>query len=125
MNLFIWNTLKNRERLSFAIRRPYLKPFEPAILEGYMKGNNWPDILFRVSGVSEGSDFIVEGDLIDGLAVSDLYTLDNWHAVDDGLHKRVFESVKVMRDGQIVEIKTIVYVAGNSFSKIKLGARLI
>lgn len=125
MNLFVWNNLRNRERLSFALRRPYLQPFEPGILEGYMKGQTWPDILFKVAGIGSNADFLIDGDVVDGIAVADLVKLDSWHATEDRLHKRTLETIKVMRDGKIEEIKAIVYVAGASFSKLKIGARLI
>lgn len=120
MKVFVWNTLVDRSSLSFVLRRRYMDPFEPAILEGYMKGHNWPDLLFRTGG----ADFTIEGQILSELSFQDIRNLDSWHAVDEGIHTRAHEEVKVMRFGKIEKVDVIIYYAGSSFSKLKQGARL-
>lgn len=116
MNLFVWGiNLKNRETLSFILRRPYVQPFEPAILKGYMVGNNFPDMLFGADGME------VMGDIAAGLSVSDFVKLDNYHDLESEIHKRTLSQVNVMRSRSILQVTAYIYSAGEKFHKLKGG----
>lgn len=113
MNLFVWNHLKDRKMLSFVLRRKYQEPLEPAILKGWMPGINYPDMLFQM-----GNHYI-DADLVPDLSREDFMILDGYHAVGDGVHKRIMVKVSVMRFGKIQEVPAYTYVCGRQFSKLQ------
>lgn len=116
MNLFVWGkNLRERSVLEFILRHEYNFPFEPGILKGYMVGNNFPDMLFKLEGME------VMGDIACGLSVTDFIKLDRYHALDEGIHKRLIAPIHVMREGNIVEIPVHVYSAAEKFSKVRGG----
>lgn len=113
MNLFVWNHLKDRNMLSYILRHTYKEPLEPAILKGYIIGASYPDMLFpSLVGNDE-----INADIAPDLTAEDFVKLDNYHALDDKIHRRLIKPVKVMRFGRVVEIQAHVYVSGETYTK--------
>lgn len=120
MNLFVWNRLKDRKVLGFALRRPYSWPFEAAILENYIIGDHYRDMLFRL----EGKDIKITGYLAPGITVSDFVKLDEFHAVEEKIHSRFNREAIVMRGGKLEKVPCYVYSAGAKFTKLG-GIRIL
>ena len=113
INLFVWNHLRDRNLLSYILRRKYTEPFEPAFLTNWVAGANRTDVLFKGLPTDQ-----VEGDIA-VISPEDFAMLDLYHAIAEKIHMRVPATAKVMRFGRVIEIPVHVYVYGPQFQKIK------
>lgn len=114
MSLFVWNQIADRKVLSYIIRRKYEHPLEPAYLIGWLPGTIRKDMLFN-----QGDNDQVEGDLVHDLTPKDYAMLDLYHAIGDGIHRRLHGIAKVLRFGKMEEVEVQVYVYGPSFQLLK------
>lgn len=119
MNLFAWNALTDPKLLSFILRRTYGEKLEPGIINGWIVGTNYPDMLFEVDRHNDITKFSIGADIASGLSVSDFVKLDQYHALEDGIHKRIQVPATVTRARWTTTVPVFVYVAGTKFTKIK------
>jgi hypothetical protein len=114
--LFVWGGLSDPKLLSFILRRAYEPAFEAALLPGWMPGDHHPGMLFPYAPGD------LDAQIAHGLTPADFVKLDRFHALDEGIHKRVIQRVNVIRNGSVeYEHGAHVYIAGPSFTKLKEG----
>jgi len=115
-NLFLWGWLEDRKLLSFILRRDYKNPFEGAILENYITGHHFPEILFALN-----NDDAITGAIASDLTAADFTKLDIYFGLSQEIHKREIEQVITAQFGKRVNVPTFVYKSGSQFHLWKGG----